>query len=166
MADAPDGPLRPIRRSNGIRNLKPTSAPAVPAPTASAPSISQATEAGAPNNERQQLGALGEALVADAYRQRGYAVIAQNWRCREGELDLVVSRDRVVVFCEVKTRRGDAFGTPSEAVTRDKRQKIRHLAARWLEESKTLARELRFDVASVMMRPNHETEIEILEGAF
>src|SRR5262245_35879970 len=66
---------------------------------------------------RRGLGSLGEDAVARWYEQRGYSVAARNWRVREGELDLVLQRGRTVVFCEVKTRRGDAFGTPFEAVT-------------------------------------------------
>ena len=62
------------------------------------------------------LGASGEDLAAGWYAAQGYEVVARNWRCREGELDLVVARGRAVVFCEVKTRRGHGFGLPAEAV--------------------------------------------------
>lgn len=110
---------------------------------------------------RQQLGAAGEALVADDYEARGYVVLARNWRCREGELDLVLRRNRTIVFCEVKTRSSDAFGAPAEAVTHAKRARIRRLAALWLEASDLVAREIRFDVAAVM-----DGEIDLYEGAF
>ena len=70
-------------------------------------------------DRRRALGAAGEDVAAAWYRAAGYEVLARNWRCREGELDLVVAGSGVVVFCEVKTRRGDAFGLPSEAVTRE-----------------------------------------------
>jgi len=89
-------------------------------------------------------------------------VLAKNWRCREGELDLILANGRLYVFCEVKTRTSTAFGAPVEAVTRDKQRRLRHLAARWLEEdAPARAREIRFDVASVLAG-----EIEVLEGAF
>ena len=58
------------------------------------------------------------------YSNAGYALLDRNWRCREGELDLVVARDRAVVFCEVKTRRGAAFGAPFEAVTLTKQRRL------------------------------------------
>ena len=110
---------------------------------------------------RRALGASGEAAVAAWYSARGYEVVERNWRCRAGELDLIVRRGRTFVFCEVKTRTSDAFGAPVEAVTRDKQVRLRHLAARWLEESPLRPTEIRFDVASVLAG-----EIEVLEGAF
>ena len=63
------------------------------------------------------------------YEAAGYAVLDRNWRCREGELDLVVARERTVVFCEVKTRRGAAFGAPFEAVTVDQAAAAPHARA-------------------------------------
>ncbi len=88
-------------------------------------------------------------------------MLARNWRCRDGELDLVLRRGRTVVFCEVKTRSSDAFGTPAEAVTRAKRARIRHLAARWLDGCPFRPTGIRFDVAAVT-----PAGIEVLEGAF
>ena len=110
---------------------------------------------------RRALGASGEAAVAAWYRDQGYEVVAQNWRCRAGELDLIVRRGRTFVFCEVKTRSSDAFGAPVEAVTRDKQTRLRHLAARWLEEAPVRPTDIRFDVASVLAG-----KIEVVEGAF
>jgi putative endonuclease len=108
------------------------------------------------------LGADGEATVATWYEARGYEVVARNWRCREGELDLVLQGPgRLFVFCEVKSRTTDLFGVPAEAVTRTKQARIRRLAARWLEDAPLHAREIRFDVASVLAGV-----VEVLEGAF
>src|SRR5207253_2258027 len=84
--------------------------------------------------ERRALGMSGEDLAAAWYEANGYEVLARNWRCREGELDLVVRRGRTIVFCEVKTRGSDAFGLPVEAVSRSKRQRVRVLAATWLDD--------------------------------
>ena len=99
--------------------------------------------------------------MAEWYRSRGYEVVVRNWRCREGELDLIVRQGRTFVFCEVKTRSSTAFGYPVEAVTRAKQTRVRHLAARWLADAPMAPREIRFDVASVL-----EGVIEVLEGAF
>ena len=111
---------------------------------------------------RAALGAAGEASVAHWYEERGYQVLARNWRCRDGELDLVVCLGRQVVFCEVKARGSDLFGAPVEAVTRQKQMRIRRLAARWLaEEAPARPRAIRFDVASVI-----DGGVEVLEGAF
>lgn len=88
--------------------------------------------------------------------------MVRNWRCRDGELDLVLRQGRKIVFCEVKSRTTDAFGTPAEAVTTQKRARIRRLAARYLEEDAPMrAREIRFDVAAIL-----GGELEIIEGAF
>ncbi|MEA2703604.1 MAG: putative endonuclease [Actinomycetota bacterium] len=110
---------------------------------------------------RRALGTRGEDLVAAWYLANGYQVLDRNWRCRDGELDLVVRLGRTVVFCEVKTRTSDAFGVPAEAVTRRKQQRIRGLAARWLQESPSPAGEIRFDVASVL-----DGQLEVIPAAF
>ena|SRR5918996_4287553 len=114
---------------------------------------------------RQHLGARGEALAADWYVAAGYDVVARNWRCREGELDLVVARPGEVVFCEVKTRASDRFGVPAEAVTAAKRRRLRALAARFLAEhpavSGSARGNVRFDVAAVTA-----SRVEVIEAAF
>lgn len=110
---------------------------------------------------RRALGATGEDAAAAWYVERGYEIVERNWRCRAGELDLIVRRNRTFVFCEVKTRSSTAFGAPVEAITRDKQVRLRHLAAKWLEDAPMRPTEIRFDVASVLAG-----EIEVLEGAF
>lgn len=117
-------------------------------------------------DRRRELGDRGEALVADWYAAAGYAVLERNWRCREGELDLVAAGPSVLVFCEVKTRRGHAFGQPFEAVTAAKQRRIRGLAARWLAERRVGAPRIRFDVASVTARPGTAAVIDVIEDAF
>jgi putative endonuclease len=112
---------------------------------------------------RRALGISGEEAVAAWYVARGYRVLDRNWRCRAGELDLVLRKGAMVVFCEVKTRSSDAFGLPAEAVTRPKQQRIRVLAARWLAESPSPAAQIRFDVACVL---GPKPEIEVIEAAF
>jgi putative endonuclease len=117
-------------------------------------------------NPRRVLGAQGEALAAAWYESAGYEILGRNWRCRAGELDLILGRGRAIVFCEVKTRSSTRFGAPIEAITREKSQRIRRLAAQWLAESQLGGRELRFDVASVMVERGREPVVEIIEGAF
>ncbi len=110
---------------------------------------------------RRDLGASGEQRVAEWYRSSGYEVVARNWRCPLGELDLVLRRGELVVVCEVKTRTSTAFGAPVEAVTRAKQARLRRAAARWLEEGPHRARLVRFDVASVL-----GGAVEVVEEAF
>jgi putative endonuclease len=116
---------------------------------------------------RRALGAAGEDAVARWYTAAGYQLLDRNWRCREGELDLVLAAPGSVVFCEVKTRRGTGFGTPAEAVTATKQRRLRTLAARWLAaHPHARARELRFDVASVLALRGEAPVIDVIEGAF
>ncbi len=126
----------------------------------------RASGSSGPGNRRQALGSAGEQAVADWYRSDGYEIVDRNWRCRAGELDLVARRGPVLVFCEVKTRSSDRFGAPIEAVTPAKRQRIRGLAARWLEERRAGAVQLRFDVASVTWSRGEQPIIDVVEGAF
>ena len=113
------------------------------------------------SDARRRLGQSGEDAVVAWYEAHGYQIVVRNWRCREGELDLVVRRGRSYVFCEVKSRSSTAFGAPAEAVGREKQARIRLLAARWLSEGDVRAVGIRFDVASVLAG-----QVEVLEGAF
>jgi putative endonuclease len=117
--------------------------------------------AGEPKGYRQRLGALGEERAAAWYTEAGYEVVARNWRCREGEIDLVAVGKGVVVFCEVKTRTSDRFGLPAEAVTPLKQARLRALATQFLRDRPQAVHRLRFDVASV--RPG---EVDVMEAAF
>ena len=119
----------------------------------------------APRRHKQRLGARGEQLAADWYVAHGYQLVARNWRCREGEIDLVVlAADGDLVFCEVKTRSSDRFGVPAEAVTPAKQRRLRVLAARYLagQGVRPAGRHgIRFDVAAVM-----GGRVEVIEAAF
>jgi putative endonuclease len=115
-------------------------------------------------DHRRRLGIAGEDAVAAWYEAAGYRVVDRNWRCREGELDLVVIRDGSLAFCEVKTRASTRFGAPVEAVTATKQRRLRMLAARWLAEHDTRRHDLRFDVASVTRAADGQLAVEVLEG--
>jgi putative endonuclease len=110
---------------------------------------------------RRVLGADGEAMAAAWYEARGYEVVCRNWRCRDGELDLVVRRGRELVFVEVKTRTTDRFGIPAEAVTPMKQARLRGLAARYLADTGTRSSRLRFDVVAILAG-----NLEVIEAAF
>jgi putative endonuclease len=112
-------------------------------------------------DRRRTLGADGEARAAEWYQARGYHVVARNWRCRDGELDLVVRKGSELVFVEVKTRTTDRFGVPAEAVTPLKQRRLRGLAARFLRETGTGADTLRFDVVAILAG-----RLEVIEAAF
>lgn len=118
-----------------------------------------------PPTGRQALGRAGEAAALAWYRRRGYTLVAANWRCPLGELDLLVARGPVLVVCEVKSRRGSAFGGPFEAVTRTKQRRIRNLAQAFLAASGATPSAVRFDVASVTVARGR-TLVEVYEQAF
>jgi putative endonuclease len=114
---------------------------------------------------RRVVGQNGEDAAADWYVRAGYEILDRNWRVRDGELDLVVRNADTIAFCEVKTRRGDAFGLPAEAVTMRKQLRIRKLARRWLAEHESSAANLRFDVAAVLPGGNG-WEVDVITDAF
>ncbi len=88
---------------------------------------------GADMNARSALGKYGETVAARRLVAAGMTVLERNWRCgRTGEIDIVARDGDVLVVCEVKTRRAGAFEHPMAAVTPDKAERLRGLAARWI----------------------------------
>lgn len=116
---------------------------------------------------KPSLGRVGEMAALAEYRRRGYSLVAQNWSCSIGELDLVLGRpaDRLIVFCEVKTRAGSGFGGPFEAVNWRKQRKLRQLAEVFLASSSGFER-VRFDVASVLFDRAGVASVHVFEDAF
>lgn len=115
---------------------------------------------------RIALGRRGEDLAAEYLTAQGYVVLARNWRCRGGELDLVVTDGERLVVAEVKTRSGVGFGLPAEAVTPAKAARIRRLAQAWLAEHRVGWCAVRFDVLAVLAPPDADVRIEHYQGAF
>ncbi|HKY15112.1 MAG TPA: YraN family protein [Microthrixaceae bacterium] len=113
-----------------------------------------------------ELGAIGEDLVARHYERHGYLVVARNWRCPDGELDVVARRGALVAFCEVKTRSNDRFGGGAAAVGVTRQRRLRHAAMAWMRERDGSAWvDVRFDVAVVRVR-GETFSIEMIEAAF
>lgn len=107
--------------------------------------------AAGPGAAKDALGRYGEDLAAQHLQAAGMTLLARNWRCRDGELDLVARDvDGTVVFCEVKTRRSTAFGSPAEAVGPVKARRLHRLAALWLRQHPSGGCPVRFDVVSVV----------------
>ena len=107
------------------------------------------------------LGARGERLAARWYVDNGYEIVARNWRCDIGEIDLIARRGNRVAIVEVKTRASSRFGVPAEAVGFAKQRKLRQLAAVWLASTSTRYDEVRFDVVSVI-----GSDVEVIPAAF
>ena len=120
---------------------------------------------GSTTDRRSERGRIGEDAALRVYERRGFALVARNWRCSLGELDLIIVRRDLLVVCEVKTRSGVAFGGGYEAVTRAKRRKVRSLADAFLQGNAFEHARVRFDVASVWLGARG-ADVEIFEDAF
>ena len=113
---------------------------------------------------RQRVGAQGE-RVAECYLvARGMEVVDRNWRCDQGEIDLVLRDGRDLVVCEVKTRRSRAFGEPVEAITRVKLSRLRRLAGCWASAHDHPGSRLRIDVVGLLGHPDGTYTVTHLEG--
>jgi putative endonuclease len=115
---------------------------------------------------KDAVGGYGERVAARALDAAGFVLLDRNWRCPRGELDLVARDGATIVFCEVKTRRSDAFGTPVEALTPTKVRRLRALAALWLADHPQVRGPVRFDVVSVRPQRSGAAQVEHLRGAF
>jgi putative endonuclease len=119
-------------------------------------------------SHKQHLGRLGERLAADHFSRLGYDVLAQNHHTRWGELDLVLSDGRTIVFCEVKTRRLGS-GEPFENLHPAKQAQVRRMAAAWLLQpsDRPWHDDLRFDAVGVLVdRDDRLVRLDHLQGAF
>jgi putative endonuclease len=115
---------------------------------------------------RAEIGALGEQLAAEHLTSLGLRIVARNWRCRWGELDLIAadSAARTVVFVEVKTRTTDRFGGVAQAVTHQKVRRLRRLAGLWLAGQHGGWAAVRIDVIGVRIGRRRTPEITHLQG--
>lgn len=118
---------------------------------------------------KDALGRYGEDVAARHLIAAGLVILDRNWRCSDGELDIIAMDGPALVFCEVKTRSSVTFGTPAEAVTAVKAARIRRLALRWMIENRDESQywpRLRFDVVSVLRRAGSPPQVDHLIEAF
>ena len=111
------------------------------------------------------LGLKGELAARKFLRKKGWKILARNFQCRWGELDLIAMDKDCLVFCEVKTRSAGMIAPPQESVTYAKQQKMIKTARFWLQ-SKNMDRPMRFDVLAVTADENGHLTVEHLENAF
>jgi putative endonuclease len=117
-------------------------------------------------SKRQDVGARGEKLAADLLKKRGYKIIQKNFRCREGEIDIIAQKGECLVFVEVRTKKNTAFGTPEESVTLSKREKLISLANAYLQAYDKPPQSWRIDVVAVeLTRDNRVSRLEHIENA-
>ncbi|ANY10241.1 YraN family protein [Pseudonocardia sp. HH130630-07] len=117
---------------------------------------------------KDELGRRGEDTAVEYLeREHGMVVLARNWRCRDGELDIVATDpERRLIVCEVKTRSGTGYGEPAEAVTPRKVRRIRGLARAWMAAHQVGWTEVRFDVVAVLAPPGGATTLTHYPAAF
>jgi putative endonuclease len=114
--------------------------------------------------DKDVLGRHGEQLAAEYLERAGMRVLDRNWRCAQGELDIVAAERRALVACEVKTRSGTRYGVPLEAISRSKRLRLRRLAIAWVVAHGVLFDEVRVDVIGLLADRSGEFTIEHLRG--
>jgi putative endonuclease len=112
----------------------------------------------------QAVGRYGERVAAAHLQEAGLVVLDRNWRCRWGELDLVVRDGQCLVGVEVKTRRSGASGSPLEAITPAKVARLRRLLGAWLAEHDVRPAQLRLDAVAVLRPPTGPAVVEHLRG--
>jgi putative endonuclease len=115
---------------------------------------------------RRDLGAFGERLAVTHLEAKGYRIRHRNFRCPEGEIDIVAEDGDCLVFVEVRTRRGDALGTPAESITEAKERRLVAVARAYLQEYEGLPANQRIDVVGVELTPQGRLlGVQHIEGA-
>jgi len=117
-----------------------------------------------PHRVAAAVGDYGERMAERFLVERGLVILDRNWRCPLGEIDLVARDGPCLVVCEVKTRRGDAFGPPAEAVTPAKLARLRRLAGAWVAAHDPGWTDLRVDVVGVVRPRQGPCRIEHIVG--
>ena len=115
---------------------------------------------------KDAVGRYGENVAVRHLTDAGLQIIERNWRCPDGEIDIVASERGALVFCEVKTRSSVRYGTPAEAITRRKADRLRRLAYLWLQQHPGGWPEIRFDVVSVLRSAAGAAVVEHVRAAF
>ena len=116
--------------------------------------------------KRQELGSKGEKLAKDFLKKKGYKIRESNYRCREGEIDIVARKKDCLVFVEVRTKSSTGFGSPEESVTFAKREKLIASALTYMSEHQDLPESWRIDFVAVELERNGKAKrIEHIENA-
>lgn len=116
--------------------------------------------------DNKKIGVLGEKWAVDFLKNRNYNIVAINYRCRYGEIDIIARQRDTIVFVEVKTRNSMNFGRGLEAVNYLKQQKIKKVALDFLSKQKTFFPNMRFDVIDIMVKGEDHIEINHIKNAF
>jgi putative endonuclease len=116
--------------------------------------------------KRKELGATGEKLAKGLLKKKGYKILETNYRCREGEIDIVARKKDCLVFVEVRTKASSDFGSPEESITFAKKEKLIASALTYMSKHDDLPESWRIDFVAVELDPNGKAKrIEIIENA-
>ncbi len=116
--------------------------------------------------KRKALGELGEKMAREYLKKKGYHILETNFRCREGEIDIVAQDKDYLVFVEVRTRTGSDFGTPEESLTAAKKERLVSLALAYLQTHRDLPSLSRFDVVAVELdQKGRVSRLELIQNA-
>lgn len=113
---------------------------------------------------KQALGAYGEGVAERHLARSGLVVLDRNWRCDQGEIDIVLREGAVLVVCEVKTRRSALGGTPHEAITAAKLDRLQRLGQLWAQAHGLAPDEMRVDLVAVMQPRRGAAEVDHVRG--
>ena len=113
---------------------------------------------------KDALGRMGEEVAARHLESDGFVVLERNWRCDDGELDIVARDGRTLVVCEVKTRSSNRYGSPFEAITERKLHRLERLGMRWMRERGVRPDRMRVDIVSVLAPARGQRVIEHVRG--
>ena len=118
------------------------------------------------NMKRRDVGILGENLAKNFLKKRGYRILESNYRCREGEIDIIARHRDSLVFVEVRTKRSLEFGSPEESITSTKMERLRAVAAHYQQTHNNLPASWRIDVVAVEIdQKDKPLRIELIENA-
>jgi putative endonuclease len=112
---------------------------------------------------KNSLGHTGEQIACKALEEEGYRIIEKNFRCRQGEIDIIAEQKGILCFVEVKARSSEKFGLPEEAVQKWKQKKLLTVAVIYLEQKRIRSRDMRFDIVSVDLKTK---KTRIIQNAF
>ena len=116
--------------------------------------------------KRRDVGRLGEKLARDYLEKRGYRILETNYRCREGEIDIIAQQEDTLVFVEVRTKQSRQFGSPEESITPAKMERLRALAAHYGQTHSELPVSWRIDVVAIELDQRGQvSRLEHIEDA-
>lgn len=116
--------------------------------------------------KRRETGIIGEKLACDFLGKNGYQIVETNYRCPDGEIDIIAQQKDTLVFVEVRTKKSSRFGTPEESITPAKMKKLRTVAAHYGQNRDNLPLSWRIDVVAIQMESSGRvSRIELIENA-